>query len=63
MSDWTTKPLSDISEIDLHPNLNSFPAVIRNADRNKSVLLSRTEALKLMSVLIDHFEKEDLANT
>ncbi len=59
MPDWTTKPLSSTTEVDLHPDLSSFPLVIRDKeplnDRLNSVVLSDHEAHALMLLLIEHF--------
>lgn len=60
MADWTTKPLSARAEIDLHPDLQSFPAQIRinrdaYSDSMRGCVLNEDEARELMHLLIEHF--------
>ncbi len=55
MGDWTTRKLSDAAEIDLHPDLDCFPAQIRSNLRDESILLNKKEAYNLMIELMRHF--------
>ena len=59
MADWTTKVISENVEIDLHPDLDSFPAQIRTrqpyGDQLQGIVLSDNECFKLMLVLMAHF--------
>lgn len=55
MPDWTTKPLSDRVEVDIHPDLVSFPLVIKDKQRQTFMVLSEDEAHKLMLLLIRNF--------
>lgn len=60
MADWTTKAISQDIEVDLHPDLDSFPMVIRDKNTVKlngidCMLLSKKEAYDLMLALIEHF--------
>ncbi len=49
MGDWTTVKLSDDIEIDLHYDLDSFPAIIRFGDNH--VVLSKNEIGELYKTL------------
>jgi hypothetical protein len=60
MADWTTKKINDELEIDLHYDLDSFPAVLRSKNvvslgGTNGLLLSTKEAHALMLLLIEHF--------
>ena len=57
MSDWTTHKISADIEIDLHHDLDSFPAVIRSNDLHNQIVLSNEETRKLTQLLVDHFGK------
>ncbi len=51
MPDWTTKKISDDIEIDLHPDLDCFPAVLRRTSTNDHVVLNKVEAKELYQIL------------
>lgn len=61
MGDWTTKVISDNLSIDLHPDLDSFPAQLTSkvegdfGVKQVSILLNKKEAHDLMLKLIEHF--------
>ncbi len=56
MSDWTTITISDSIEIDLHPDLDSLPAAIRDSCTQGNVFLSKKEVHKLYEVLKEYFD-------
>lgn len=62
MSDWTTKKISNAVEIDLHPDLDSFPAQIRckspMSDQLQGVVLNKQELIELKDLLIEYFNYE-----
>ena len=62
MSDWTTKKISEDTEIDLHPDLDSFPACMRTTnpyrENLKGLVLSKQECWNLMQTLVTHFGGE-----
>lgn len=51
MSDWTTRKLSDRTEVDFHYDLDSFPMVIRDTENGKTIVLSRAEVIALRNLL------------
>jgi hypothetical protein len=51
MADWTTKNVSEDVEIDLHYDLESFPAVIRRLSTDDKVVLNKAEVKSLYQVL------------
>lgn len=59
MGDWTTKKLSDTTEVDIHPDTDSFPVVIKTTlpynDQFHGIVLSTQESFKLMLELMAHF--------